>query len=213
VVPLLPMPDLLTAMETALITFSSRKAQQPVRSAVVLGPARYFGIMPAYNFPLCILPVDLCAFYSVRIFLDPRAGFEMYNVCNPYVGDEREFEDVSANVLGYPVEVIEPVDYRSRVQNLQSDSGSRDNDIGQIIKLATNRKTMWDYMTENVPEPFLLWLRGDKDVFKSSKMEALFSPEEYPERIKPSWDILIQDLKFAEKEGIFDKFGIKKQKA
>jgi len=168
----------------------------------------YFGIMPAYNFPVCILPVDLCAYYSIRVFLSEKTGFEIYNINNPYVGDERDFEEISSVHMGYPVEVIEPKDYRSRVENLQSEG--RDNDIVQIIKLATNRN-FFDYMTENAPEPFVHWLRGDKNVFKSKKMEAFFTEEEYPKRIKPSWDILIADLKFAEKEGIFEKFGIKKR--
>jgi ornithine cyclodeaminase/alanine dehydrogenase-like protein (mu-crystallin family) len=46
---LLPMPDLIAAMESALAKFSSRDVLQPVRSVLTVGPTKaYFGLMPAY---------------------------------------------------------------------------------------------------------------------------------------------------------------------
>jgi alanine dehydrogenase len=46
---LLPMPDLITAMESALAKFSAREVLQPVRSVLTVGPTKaYFGLMPAY---------------------------------------------------------------------------------------------------------------------------------------------------------------------
>jgi ornithine cyclodeaminase/alanine dehydrogenase-like protein (mu-crystallin family) len=46
---LLPMPDLIAAMESALAKFSAREVLQPVRSVLTVGPSKaYFGLMPAY---------------------------------------------------------------------------------------------------------------------------------------------------------------------
>jgi ornithine cyclodeaminase len=46
---LLPMPDLIAAMESAVARFSAGEVLQPVRSVLMVGPTRaYFGLMPAY---------------------------------------------------------------------------------------------------------------------------------------------------------------------
>ena len=46
---LLPMPELVAAMEGAVARFSAGDVLQPVRSVLMVGPSRaYFGLMPAY---------------------------------------------------------------------------------------------------------------------------------------------------------------------
>jgi alanine dehydrogenase len=46
---LLPMNDLVAAMESALAKFSAREVQQPVRTVLTVGPTKaYYGLMPAY---------------------------------------------------------------------------------------------------------------------------------------------------------------------
>ena len=46
---LLPMNDLIAAMESALAKFSSRDVLQPVRTVLTVGPTNaYYGLMPAY---------------------------------------------------------------------------------------------------------------------------------------------------------------------
>ncbi len=46
---LLPMTDLIAAMESALAKFSAGEVLQPVRSVLTVGPTKaYFGLMPAY---------------------------------------------------------------------------------------------------------------------------------------------------------------------
>jgi alanine dehydrogenase len=46
---LLPMPDLIAAMEAAVARFSSGEVLQPVRTVMSVGPTHaYFGLMPAY---------------------------------------------------------------------------------------------------------------------------------------------------------------------
>jgi ornithine cyclodeaminase/alanine dehydrogenase-like protein (mu-crystallin family) len=46
---LLPMSDLIPAMESALARFSAGEVLQPVRTVLTVGPAKsYYGLMPAY---------------------------------------------------------------------------------------------------------------------------------------------------------------------
>ena len=46
---LLPLPELIAAMEAAVAHFSAGEVLQPVRSVLTVGPTRaYFGLMPAY---------------------------------------------------------------------------------------------------------------------------------------------------------------------
>jgi len=46
---LLPMSDLISAMEAALAKFSAREVLQPVRTVLTVGPTKaYYGLMPAY---------------------------------------------------------------------------------------------------------------------------------------------------------------------
>ena len=46
---LLPMTDLISAMESALAKFSAREVLQPVRTVLTVGPTKaYFGLMPAF---------------------------------------------------------------------------------------------------------------------------------------------------------------------
>jgi ornithine cyclodeaminase len=46
---LLPMSDLIAAMESALAKFSAREVLQPMRTVLTVGPTKaYFGLMPAY---------------------------------------------------------------------------------------------------------------------------------------------------------------------
>ena len=46
---LLPMADLITAMEAAVARFSAREVLQPVRTVLSVGPTKaFFGLMPAY---------------------------------------------------------------------------------------------------------------------------------------------------------------------
>ena len=46
---LLPMQDLIAAMESALAKFSAKEVLQPVRTVLTVGPSHaYYGLMPAY---------------------------------------------------------------------------------------------------------------------------------------------------------------------
>jgi alanine dehydrogenase len=81
------LPDLIEAMERALVAFSSGLVQQPVRTVLEYGPQRsFFGLMPAYAPSLPALGaklVTVCACNTARgldthqaliVMLDPATG-------------------------------------------------------------------------------------------------------------------------------------------
>jgi alanine dehydrogenase len=83
----LPMADLIETMETALKTFSSGQAVQPVRTVLQIEPAKaFFGVMPAYQPAPAALGAKLVTVFhgnhahglpshlATIILLDPETG-------------------------------------------------------------------------------------------------------------------------------------------
>jgi alanine dehydrogenase len=83
----LPMPDLIEAMETALKAFSAGQVIQPVRTVLQVGPAKaFFGVMPAYQPAPAALGAKLVTVFhenhtrglpshlATIILLDPESG-------------------------------------------------------------------------------------------------------------------------------------------
>ena len=84
---LLPMPDLIAAMESALAKFSARDVLQPIRTVLTVGPTKaYFGLMPAYipapaSLGAKLVTVfgenhkrDLPSHLATIVLLDPETG-------------------------------------------------------------------------------------------------------------------------------------------
>ena len=82
----LDMPDLIEAMERALVEFSAGRVEQPVRTVLEFGEARLFGLMPSYVPALPALGaklVTVCAgnakrgldtHQAVIVMLNPETG-------------------------------------------------------------------------------------------------------------------------------------------
>jgi alanine dehydrogenase len=84
---LLPMPDLIAAMEGALAAFSAGQVVQPVRTVLEIGDGReFFGVMPAYLRAAPAVGAKLVTFYrsnparglpshlATIVLLDPETG-------------------------------------------------------------------------------------------------------------------------------------------
>jgi ornithine cyclodeaminase len=82
----LPMPDLIRAMETALAAFSSGQVVQPVRPVVEMGEASFFAAMPGFVRDPAVLGAKLVAVIGANqarglpthrasvLLLDPETG-------------------------------------------------------------------------------------------------------------------------------------------
>jgi ornithine cyclodeaminase/alanine dehydrogenase-like protein (mu-crystallin family) len=83
----LPMPDLIDAMEAALAKFSAGEVLQPVRTVLQVGPSKaFFGLMPAYQPAPAALGAKLVTVFAANaarglpthlatiVLLDPETG-------------------------------------------------------------------------------------------------------------------------------------------
>ncbi|XP_035710254.1 phenolphthiocerol synthesis polyketide synthase type I Pks15/1 isoform X2 [Folsomia candida] len=162
----------------------------------------YLGFMPAHNVPLCMLPVDLCAEFSMKLFFNEEAPSGLYNILNPDLDDEREFDEVALE-LGVTVDVLEPDEFFGRLKSMD-DSDPMHEFIKQIIEY----QIYVDKVEERPPGFYLPWLQGKKNITWSKKL-AQFIPDVYPSKIMSSWDVLKKDLATAKRNGIFDRYRIR----
>ena len=82
----LPMPDLMRAMETALAAFSAGQVVQPVRPVVEMGEGAFFAVMPGFVRDPPVLGAKLVAVIGANqarglathrasiLLLDPKTG-------------------------------------------------------------------------------------------------------------------------------------------
>ncbi len=114
---LLPMSDLIAAMESALAKFSAGEVLQPVRSVLTVGPTKaYFGLMPAYLPSPASLGAKLVTVFADNhkknlpshlatiMLLDPDTGGLLAMVDGRYITEARTaaVSAVSTRFLGKP---------------------------------------------------------------------------------------------------------------
>jgi alanine dehydrogenase len=112
---LLPMPDLISAMESALAKFSACEVLQPVRSVLTVGPTKaYFGLMPAYVPAPASLGAKLVTVFGENhkrnlpshlatiLLLDPETGALLAMLDGRYITEARTaaVSAVSTRFLG-----------------------------------------------------------------------------------------------------------------
>ena len=134
---LLPMPDLIAAMESALAKFSAREVLQPVRSVLTVGPTKaYFGLMPAYvpapaSLGAKLVTVfgenhkrDLPSHLATILLLDPETGALQAIMDGRYITEARTaaVSAVSTRFLGQ-ARRIDPRDHRQRRAGAQPPRG------------------------------------------------------------------------------------------
>lgn len=114
---LLAMPDLITAMESALASFSAGEVVQPVRSVLTVGPTHaFFGLMPAYVGEPARLGAKLVTVFNSNherglpshlatiLLLDPETGALVAVMDGRYITEARTaaVSAVSARHLARP---------------------------------------------------------------------------------------------------------------
>ena len=114
---LLPMPDLIAAMESALAKFSAREVLQPVRSVLTVGPTKaYYGLMPAYIPSPASMGAKLVTVFGENhkrnlpshlatiLLLDPETGALLAIMDGRYITEARTaaVSAVSARFLAKP---------------------------------------------------------------------------------------------------------------
>jgi len=162
----------------------------------------YIGAQHSQSIPLSLMAVDQAAKISVELFYNDAAGYEMFNVLNPHLGDERDFESL-AKEFGVAVKVMDSYEFRDKFKTMDSND-----EIIQLVKFAMSKDAELLHLKDMEMPFYTSWREGNKNVFLSQKLERLM-PGVYPGCITPSWDVLRKDLKFAKDSGIFDRYRIK----
>lgn len=112
----LPMPDLIDAMETALAEYSERRVQQPLRVMLTVGPSNFFGVMPAFvpasgalaTKLVTVFPGNVAAglpsHLATILLLDPATGAPQAILDGRYITEARTaaVSAVSAKLLAPP---------------------------------------------------------------------------------------------------------------
>lgn len=105
------------------------------------------------------------------------------------------------------MEALDPDEFVKRVEDMKQNE-KLDADMMQLIQFAFTYKAE-AYSLEDMEIPvYMSWIRGNKNIFLSEKLERLL-PSEYPSCIPKSWDVLRKNLQHAKDMGLFDRFKIK----
>jgi len=98
---LISMDDLIETMESALVEFSARRVQQPLRTIVTVGERSFFGVMPAYMPALPALGTKLVTVFAGNaevglpthlatiMLLDPATGALVAIMDGRYITEAR----------------------------------------------------------------------------------------------------------------------------
>ncbi|CAL8085190.1 unnamed protein product [Orchesella dallaii] len=165
------------------------------------------GIMASLPWPLIMLPVDVCAKATIRIFFDERAPqSDIYNVGIAKPDVEQEFVNVAAK-LGYKVDLVE----FSEFVKILKDTENNDKTLTQERPLLNMFLEMYsdeDFILGMYANTAVLhrWLEGCPNVFRNRKMET-FLPEFYEEQ-QPTMEYIYKDLMYVKSQGWFGKFGL-----
>src|SRR5215467_13138438 len=78
--------ELIDAMEAALAAFSSGQVRQPVRTAIELGPASFFGVMPAFYAGRAILGAKLVSVLPANVARNLHTHQASISLFDPQTG-------------------------------------------------------------------------------------------------------------------------------
>jgi hypothetical protein len=132
-----------------------------------------------------IISKFICAKYSIQLFFNEKTGYEMFNVSNPSTFDQREFDEVAAE-LRVQIEVLEPEEFYEKANKLD-----KNHEITDFIKMGLIRQRDIEQSENNLTGEMVQWLTGDKNVFISQKLMKYLQPQDnYLNGVQSSEEIL-----------------------
>ncbi len=158
--------------------------------------------IPDAPLPAIVLPVDVCADLSLKLFWNDEAPNEVYNIAHPNPGLEVEFVQVAKEHFGVELELV---DWRSKefVSKLYATDMPlaalkeiyEDVDKGIAVAESGAFQAIQGYLNE--PEIF----------FKNKKVET-YLPGFSANMFTSTMDIIKRNLEFVKSEGLFAKYGL-----
>lgn len=159
------------------------------------------GVMPGNPFPLVLLPVDLCAAISVKLFFHPdlsAQASDIYNITHNAPDIDQEFPAL-AETMGYSVEFVDFSEFAQKLFN--EPEGSAFTMFKEFYKDEEELMSVY-----HLAPSMRKWLEGVENFWVSKKLTSV-CPEFY-NGLERTIHCLQRDLKYAKKEGWFEKFGL-----
>lgn len=160
------------------------------------------GAMPTIPVPSFLLPVDLAAKTSMRIFFNQINSFssDIYNVCHPTPALEQEFP-VLAKEFGYDVDVVDYNEFVNRFSNEGEDSL-----LYPFRELYENEERYSSLLS--FPDAIRKWLENPDNFFSVRKVSEVIP--DYVSSLETTWDYVRRDLNYAKATGLFKKLRLSK---
>lgn len=161
------------------------------------------GAMPSVPLPAFLLPVDIAATTSMKIFFeqdDNLAPSTIYNLCHSHPALEQEFP-LLAEAFGYEVEIVDYLEFVNRFA-----SEGEDSLLYPFKELYENEDRYNSLMT--FPDVVRKWLENPDSFFRVHKVTRVVP--EYVKSLQSTWAYIRNDLMYAKKMGLFEKFRLTK---
>lgn len=158
------------------------------------------GTMPSTLAPTPLLPVDLCAWASIKLFLNPDVPSDIYNICNQDPVHDSEFVNV-AEKLGFNVRVVDFSEFSEKIRDLTEN----DSPFASFKDFYKNDEDILAlYNKSPILRQWMVSGFDSKDFFVSKKLQS-FLPEFYETNGLTSIDHIYRDLLYAKSQGWIEK--------
>ncbi|ODM96308.1 Polyketide synthase HetM [Orchesella cincta] len=165
------------------------------------------GIMPSVPFPCNVIPMDVATKITIQIcFFHDEAENEMYLVQNPYPQMTQAFFPQLAEEFGYPVKIVEYDEFATSV----IEQGEKS--ILYHFRDLYKDERQFVQGVANVPqnEAARKYLENTDDFFVCKKLKRMVG--DLYLGMESSYEIMKRDLRLAQKDGFFEKFGMSTKK-
>lgn len=161
------------------------------------------GAMPSVPVPAFLLPVDVAAKTSIRIFFDEKSTqSDVFNICHPNPALEQEFP-VLAKEFGFDVDVVDYNEFVNRFANEGEDS------ILYPFRELYENEDRYNSLV-SFPDAIRKWLENPDKFFSVRKISIIIP--EYVESLQCTWEYVRRDLLYAKEIGLFEKLRLNASK-
>ncbi|CAL8129073.1 unnamed protein product [Orchesella dallaii] len=162
-----------------------------------------YGIMPSTPVFIPMLPVDICAGTSIKLFFQKNEASGVYNISHRHPSADQEFL-VIANRLGYTVEIVEFSEFARRIEESEGPAGAALKLFNDVY--SSEESIMSTYYNTPVLRHWIENSSISNDFFQSNKV-LCYDPDFYKTQ-KDTMEYVYKDMIFCKENGWFKKFGL-----
>lgn len=141
-----------------------------------------------------ILPIDVCADLSLKLFLNEHAPNEVYNIVHPHPQLEQELVKIAAEDYGKTLQVLESSQFEERLSEQKETNGLKD--------LHINQKQVGSYCAHAAPFG-KMYFENSESFFENEKINKWI--KNYGENFLPSMEYVRKGLKYLKETGVLER--------